>query len=299
MNNCTETNQLKDEAISIIVKKSLYGELSLDEQLKFGEIYSRIAPRKIYRYRRADYEINGNNYDLTSLREDKLWLANPASFNDPFDCRYRLNVDDLIEGAEKLAKKYLSISSVSDDFRRLFRDKAIKNSERLKELFESQRKYIDSMRVAWFSEDNDNIQLWGYYANAHKGICVEYDIAQIQGNKRLLLAPIRYVNEYEKVILIEERALEEGMIRSSYTKSSNWKNEKEWRIVENKDTLNGREYDNGTLVSFVKPTSIYLGCMAEDKLIDDVAELCKESDIALYQMSIDNKKYKLNPRKIL
>ena len=47
---------------------------------------------------------------------------------------------------------------------------------------------------------NDNIQLWGYYANAHKGICVEYDIVQIQEDKRLLLAPVRYVKEYEKVI---------------------------------------------------------------------------------------------------
>ena len=297
MNISDKTDQLKDEAISIIVKKCLYGELSIDEQLKFGKIYNRIAPRKVYRYRRANYE-SGDNYDLIALREDKLWLANPVSFNDPFDCFYRLNIDDLIEGAEQLATKNFLISSVSDDFRQLFRDKAIKNSAKLKKLFESQRKYTDSLRVACFSEDYDNIQMWGYYANAHKGICVEYDTVQIQGDKRLLLAPVRYVKKYEKVISIDGRALEKGIIRSAYTKSSNWKNEKEWRIVENNDTLNESGNENGSLISFVKPTAIYLGCMAEKKLIDDVTELCKERDIALFQMDIDNKKYKLNPRKI-
>ena len=46
---------------------------------------------KLYKYRRFD----SNGHSLEILKNQELYCAEPSSFNDPFDCRLRLDIGDV------------------------------------------------------------------------------------------------------------------------------------------------------------------------------------------------------------
>lgn len=59
-------------------------------------------PRRLYKYRPF------NNLTLEMLVVDKLFFADPSSFNDPLDSRPTLNIDCSVEDLEVAARKLIS-----------------------------------------------------------------------------------------------------------------------------------------------------------------------------------------------
>jgi len=50
-------------------------------------------PARLYKYQPV-YEDPDKNYSLRNLREQKLWVSMPESFNDPFDCSINFDIID-------------------------------------------------------------------------------------------------------------------------------------------------------------------------------------------------------------
>ncbi len=99
-----------------------------------------------------------NRYLIESLVNGSLYFAKPETLNDPFDCR--INLEVVLKKAEQAAtgnRKSFLTSILSDSH-----------------FFESWKSCFDNIGVCSFSRVNSERLLWSHYADAHRGVCLEY-----------------------------------------------------------------------------------------------------------------------------
>lgn len=172
----------------------------------------------------------------------------------------------------------------------------------LENLSAKEMRYVgETGYIKAFSEDAESELMWAYYANDHKGICIEYDFKQLAVNtpwdstymnfwKHFF--PIHYGKERIgsskiKDIIREMRHMEndellsrdhevEGYIVEIYPlllhKSFSWAHEKEWRLVFTKDylheeslALKAKKKDaNVNAISIPCVSAVYLGYRVSD-----------------------------------
>lgn len=160
------------------------------------------------------------------LCERKFYFASPSQLNDPSDCRNVVK-DHSAEEIEKFlieANWEFYGDSRGDDFIR----QGIKKfgaSTLLDEMTKSFNKIMDS-RYGVFSlaKRPDNMALWAKYADNHKGYCLEFSD----------LSEFSYVYEViysEKVPLSLSLKIDPSEADFLYTKSPEWSNEEEARIL--------------------------------------------------------------------
>ena len=71
---------------------STFGQPRVEEA---HSIKQQHLPKRIYKYRRDCGESRRN------LETDTVWLSSPDSYNDPYDCWFRLSKDDLLATLNK------------------------------------------------------------------------------------------------------------------------------------------------------------------------------------------------------
>jgi len=147
-----------------------------------------------------------------------------------------------------------------------------------------------SLLVACFSERWDSVLMWSHYADAHKGVCFEFDMpddsrfANVRySNKRSVLdveAITEVVLAYDYLGLSVDPGdpkLIQRVLSPFLRKSLDWKYEKEIRcLTSQKETDKGvSKREKFWFLSMPKITGIYLGCnMSEDeaKRITEIAQ---------------------------
>lgn len=137
-------------------------------------------------------------------------------------------------------------------------------------------------KVSCFSEINDSVLMWSYYANSHKGVCVEFDFQKlddkIEQNKRIKGAVAKVQYSPLRVDRTQESTFSEN--RSVFSKASMWAHEHEWRIAYSGD----REYLPLDCVS-----AVYLGLRFEEGLKIDKGNTYKY----LIKLLLSNTKLKV------
>ena len=91
-----------------------------------------------------------------------------------------------------------------------------------------------------------------------------------------------------------------AFIESLSSKSPEWSYEKEWRIIRDKAACGDKWNDTkkGALLDMIPPTSITLGCQAEESFEREVLTYCQENKIRLYKMEKDESLYQLKRKPI-
>ena len=147
--------------------------------------------------------------------------------------------------------------------------------------------------------------MWAHYANNHRGLCVEYDLMNMNRELGFSAIPVIYSKDRTYFNSIENLKSEEYIleifIKSLTSKSPEWKYEKEWRIVRD-DASCGDRWDcdnNGALLDVITPSSIILGCEVQCDFQRQVEDYCKSNKINLYKMEKDEELYKLNKKCLL
>lgn len=186
-------------------------------------------------------------YTKAIFEKRELWYSAPEDFNDPFDCNLPLNCDgssdkeieDSHVGMAKMLGRPLSsneLNGMTD----------IAKSGRINPLLVKWRKdcYVDSS-VCCFSRLGDSIQMFSYYADGHKGICIEfsfsildmpcgYGLAQqrfVRG--KIIPLGVVYSDEFPElninrlVLNHDPKALARNLIG---VKAKHWEHEEEYRI---------------------------------------------------------------------
>lgn len=186
----------------------------------------------------------------------------------------------------------------------------------------------DMAYMCCFTESPTNVLMWSHYAEASKGICVEYDIKNlcndpyktkehlfpmIYTDKRLIQAEIGELVKSHQALVesIKNNEVYWGDMELNdilplfVTKGKEWEYEQEWRIVYTKKQLFDEFED--LLDTFICPfnciTGIYLGHRIGKGKKEHILEICKRMEqngtyIPVYQMKLSEEYFKLIPQKI-
>ena len=183
-------------------------------------------PTALYKYQTL------TAYSLASLINDTVWLAQPSSFNDPFDCAITADRSKL---KESVAHAVEFISKASDPATLVDKD-LLGERKGDAEAYEQYRLGIRSVLqqsgILCLSEDPNSMLMWSHYANHHRGFCIQYDFSE--GSRlRTLAQPVRYSDSMPSVSLADLAGANrtEALDSLWLTKAACWSYEKEWRVI--------------------------------------------------------------------
>lgn len=293
--------EVKDNDWKIELREEMITVFTGDAQAQqnafwqIGLYYNCSAPASLYKYYR------GTERDLDNIKSNKMWYSAPCKYNDVFDCEIAVDETAIFECALQLAPEGTKIRTGSPMWKQL-RQTMRQEIKSFRSTFEAMR---SEMGVVCLSESDDSLLMWAHYANNHRGICVEYDLMEINKQLNFTPVPIIYSNEMVCFNALNPDTVGDDSValflRSITSKSEEWSYEHEWRIIRDEAAC-GDRWDaekKGALLDMIRPTSITLGCAAEEELEKSVREFCEENKISLYKMQKDKSQYKLNKVPVL
>lgn len=188
-----------------------------------------------------------------------------------------------------------------------------------------------STLVGCLSERFDSILMWSHYAENHTGFVLGYDFKErfsIKSNKDgntysefvdKKIFPIRYSNErYDATEYISNNFIYNFHVNNKLPitppffdklfyykyllyKSSEWRYEKEWRIIKQTGLDKLETKSNFDFIHHIIPKEIYLGSKIskwDEKILRNIAE---KKNIRIYKMDLEyfNSRYKLSKSELL
>lgn len=217
-------------------------------------------PETIFRYR------YGNENDKNALLNNQIWLSNMKCVNDKFEGQLEIsyaNMDLNFDFLEDMLK--IEVENIMEEI-------------------------ISTFYIACFCDSVQKDTMWSYYANNHKGFCIEYYFDSFESSQ--FIFPVIYKDS--KRIDIDNFD-ESQMYKSILTKYSEWSKENEWRII----LPFYDKKEKGKAIKQPLPKAIYMGIDVESSLRDFLIKYCTERFVKLYQMEIDRDKRKMISRQIL
>lgn len=209
-------------------------------------------PNTLYKFYSLTDESDNQQSDiderkLTSLENQELWMATHESLNDPFE----------------IAAFYIDYG----------KGYPTELCDKLSEMLEDCKKDVRISSLS--SHDYSSMLMWAYYANSHKGFCVEFAVDEKNKIWRVFYTKKRYgiINAFVRYMFNEmedpeKEDFERMLSILSKAKGDEWENEKEYRVI-----LPAREVqqvsDSGGVVSFqsvgLYPKRIFLGLNCSEK----------------------------------
>lgn len=245
-------------------KDKFYKAYTKQQSSVIASLLYEKAPSSLLKFSKIDFK-NGDSVYLDTVLNNEIWLSNPKEFNDPFDCAM------------------------------LIEDEAMDHNE----IEISKAKVFDSIKqnifISCFSEKGllDKPLMWAHYAESHKGICLEYDFAEIVLCE-LSILPVLYKNDFKGLNKLYEKNKDEFTLNAIYTKATDWKYEHEWRLLKFRKIS-----EKGFKMDFIKPKNIYIGCKNNsEELTKILIDYCKQQAIGLYEMKMKPNSFKLYHEKI-
>ncbi len=222
--------------------------------------------------------------------EATIKLSSAFNLNDPYELKFNLDVDPLADGQQE--EYYRNNPGSSEEDFKSWQEQVFENQGFAWYTEQQQRNAVaQAIALCSFSESNNNNLMWSHYTNNHKGICVEYSAELfdylIKMNGFLAFWKVNYSDEPPIVKGLEDIKLK--IEKVMFNKQSEWKYEKEHRIVyySDKDT----EYipiDR----KYIK--AIYIGSRADNEIISKILSVCNNTNVEIYYGITLGKSYEVN-----
>lgn len=205
--------------------------------------------------------------DLNTFSNNTFFASTFEMMNDPFEA----NFDEIIsETTTIIGEKFKTDSS--DVKQSLLQILAFK----------------DKLGVYCLSKTYLNEILWTFYADDHRGYCIEYNIDKLQDHSQnsdfAFPIDVLYTNEKPLVTLfdINSNSISQKMFG---TKRKKWDYEEEVRIIFDGSGL--KKHHSSAI------TGIYFGYRADSALVNDVCNLFQNRDVVFYKMKVDLQSHNL------
>lgn len=229
-------------------------------------------PRLIYKYRSIDPSDHASVQRLKDfLLGSRLWLASPASFNDPFDMGARF-IFKLSTGTKRDRLKALAKGKLGSrkERRQRVKELLVLPNAQLSESGEAAyRANVREMGVCSFADDPRSILMWSHYAEKHTGVCLQFDVARDPETFMLALR-VDYSSEYPFINWANPTAVE--LRRTLLKKNDDWDYEEERRIVIPGRANTPWPFESAAL------TGIILGCQIANDTEAEVFSILRERD---------------------
>jgi hypothetical protein len=187
------------------VSRSVFKRRQLNE-FKLRVLEAENSSTKLYKY-------VGIESAQMILANGTLLLREPYYFNDPFDCLARVAVWDNQTRFGPTPKEVRFVQKICQNIPSKFQP----HDTRLYHDLRLAYKYL----ITCFSADSKNHLMWSHYADHHKGVCLEFDIADLIEH----IHPCVYTSEVENLNLARDD------IRLALVKNAAWAYEAEWRFL--------------------------------------------------------------------
>lgn len=260
------------------------------------------APKKLYKYR---------SFSVLSLRmitEAEVFYAQPKTFNDPLDCNPSFEADigrlELEKTLYRLLRARMSKEDAwkAIDYNRYMStehgdyqtDPEVDDGLRRNVAYQVEREINQQLGVQGvlsFSQTWRSGLMWSHYADEHRGFCIEYDTTDMAHPNlapvsyrapRAIKASDLYAWKLEKSEAAKRRVLDTYF----YSKSSEWRYEKEWRDITPDYGLKGVEY---------RMSAIHFGMRCDRSVMSSIVKLLDDNDnIDLYEVYPQKNNFRLS-----
>jgi hypothetical protein len=231
-----------------------------------------------------------------------------SKLNDPFDPYFFLELAfdgkyaTIIESAKKNKTKRV------EDFMRIV------NPDEWLIILDNMRSFIDKTKSSTFmlsliecggnSHSKDNILMWSHYGHGHRGVLLQFDpkllyqsvistneIAEKKSDHiEYAIMQVRYTKKIKPIsvddildfyqhadpVSEEKTKLIQYMRNSLSTKSTDWRYEREWRMLWQNDETENKIINTPILPGTVKV--VYIGIESSDEIQCEILELARRSD---------------------
>ncbi len=289
------------------------------------ELKQANLPISLFRYRAPGERA------LSDLRDGTIWLSKPSKFNDPFDSSLAL---DPSVPFSTLIKKHVTTCELPAGVR----ERVIASSDPLAvfdEVFAAEVEKVEGpakavkaigffakflgaqgdaiaaalsellqnrLKVACFCETGTSLPLWAYYADHHRGLCVEYPVSTLPADdlRRRWLHPVFYSPDRFTPAEIMDRMIQDRSlgtpwfgILAAVHKSPDWEHEREWRLVDpTGDDVPGRS------ILMPRPSAVYLGAKVSSEYRREIVSIIEGLRIPLREMVLSERRFELRSHPI-
>jgi len=197
-----------------------------------------------------------NEHTKVNLKQNQLYFTNPVDFTDPFDSR----TDLVYRGSREDWEYYLIKNGSKRSIDTLIKDKTLKRKGNELILNMNEKKFPHTevrcgsdfgeehfCRVSCFSKTYESILMWSHYADGHQGICLCFNSESFSDNSGSYLNIDSEKCGFYEVIYDKEMPKQLNMLfvnewikiaKFVTTKHTDWKYEKEYRIVLPRNSQN-------------------------------------------------------------
>jgi Protein of unknown function (DUF2971) len=211
-------------------------------------------PEVLYKYR----DLSGPNRDRVrqTIVENKVWFSTPVDFNDPFDCKVHTH----FTGSTRTWKRHFREwqknyrPEINRQQRRAEEARVLKVEKRHKDprilasAIEEAQQAFNNWGIFCLSERNDDLLMWSYYADGHRGVCLGFAHRPTRPFGQALR--VMYSSELPRVNYFA--ADHEELARANFlTKALSWKHESEWRVIDRRRGRGFRQFPPESLIEVI------------------------------------------------
>jgi hypothetical protein len=247
----------------------------------------------LYRYRSM------GSRELPLLFENrKVYIPDPTTFNDPFECRPYLTIHKSSVMREMYLKERAKHRFPTADKKTIRKmtlsaKRKLLNHENIERAYEE---FVKDTGVYCLSEKKDDILMWSHYSDGHKGLCIEFDASQ-EDTIFWEAMKVVYKEEYP-IVNIMNIGKPDEFCNALLTKSKHWEYEQEWRILKFK------RWEGGPGAYNYPPkllTGVILGALMEQQDKSRILHWISgyPNKINVYQARINRTKYQLDIEQVM
>ena len=205
-----------------------------------GFLARETYPRYLYKF--MSISDSNPSYLEDIFIRSRLYLSSPRHFNDPFDMAADIVAKGKLEDLHAMIDSSEAFSCHDKERMRAEATTFVK-SHGIKGYFERYKvpnqfsELLDSSGVASFSSSKHkernsgprNILMWSHYAESHRGLCFQFEIAREPLFLRELVR-VEYEPRYPEVNWLSADSGDQ-LIRALRNKAPCWSYEHEWRFI--------------------------------------------------------------------
>lgn len=230
--------------------------------------YSKHPPR-LYKYRgmRTNQQIDerARGYLKDIIVGNNLWLSRCSDFNDPFEgsVAYEIPAGD-VERRDALTRLMIRNGKNARDARSLISSAVIHDDARIRGIGDrAQAELISKLGVCCFCATPRNPISWAHYADEHRGVCLQFDVATDVAAFTSL--QIEYNDNFPTASVFDDS--NQNVLCPFLRKSEDWTYEKEWRKFKTGQARAPMPFRPKAL------TGLFFGCRCPDEDREFVLDL--------------------------